>query len=126
MLQVKTYLGKSNLEGTGVFASEFIPKGTVVWKYNPLFTYKVSAKKVAKFTEHEKSRLHFLPYYWVDKNGNYMIPLDHDRFMNHSRDANTQTLNDKTDIANRDIDEGQELTVDYRTILPENLWGDFY
>ena len=39
MLQVKTYLGKSNLEGVGVFADVFIPKGMVVWKYNPYFTY---------------------------------------------------------------------------------------
>ena len=127
MLQVKTYLGKSDLEGVGVFADMFIPKGIVIWKYNPYFTYKISAKKISKFTDSEKARLRFLPYYWVDKKGNYMIPLDHDRYMNHSRKANIEPLiDDKTDIANRDIHIGEELTVDYRLIRPQEMWDSFF
>jgi len=126
MLQVKTYLGKSNLEGVGVFADVFIPKGTVIWKYNPYFTYKISAKKISKFTESEKARLKFLPYYWVDKRGNYMIPLDHDRYMNHSREANTESVDDNNDIANRDIQIGEEITVDYRLIRPKEMWDSFF
>jgi len=36
MLLIKTYLDKSPIHGIGVFAGEFIKKGTQVWEFNPL------------------------------------------------------------------------------------------
>ena len=36
MLLVKTYLDKSLIHGVGVFADEFIKKGTLMWEFNPL------------------------------------------------------------------------------------------
>ena len=126
MIQVKTYLDKSNIAGIGIFATEFIPKGTVIWKYNPYFTSKISVKKISRCTKDEKKRLDELAYYWVDKKGNYMIPLDHDRFMNHSRTPNTERLDDNHEIANRDIKGGEEMTVDYRTIIPKEMWASYF
>ncbi len=37
MLLVKTKIGQSNISGIGVFADEFIPKGTVIWRYQEGF-----------------------------------------------------------------------------------------
>ena len=55
-----------------------------------------------------------------------MIPLDHDRYMNHSREANTEPVDDNNDIANRDIQVGEEITVDYRLIRPKEMWDSFF
>ena len=32
MNQIKTYIDRSGIEGIGLFAGEFIPKGTLIWK----------------------------------------------------------------------------------------------
>ncbi len=37
MLLVKTKLGVSSVHGIGLFAAQFIPKGTVTWEYHPEF-----------------------------------------------------------------------------------------
>ena len=33
MMLVRNYVGKSSIDGFGVFAGEFIPKGTMVWEF---------------------------------------------------------------------------------------------
>lgn len=126
MLQIKTHLGKSIINGIGVFTLEFIPKGKVIWIYHPCFTSKISIKKINKLTSKERERLDFLSYYWINTKGDYMIPLDHDRFMNHSREANTHQINVNIDVASIDIQPFEELTVDYRTIYPEEMWKPYF
>ena len=37
MLLVKTKLGVSSVHGIGLFAAQFIPKGTATWEYHPDF-----------------------------------------------------------------------------------------
>jgi hypothetical protein len=37
MLVVKTKIKNSEIEGLGLFADQFIPKGSVIWKYDPSF-----------------------------------------------------------------------------------------
>jgi len=117
MLRVKTFLSKSNISGIGVFAAEDIPKGTVTWSYSPYFAVKFSYEDIQGMSEEERTRLQQLDYYWIDSAGNYVISLDHDKFMNHSFAANVESIDDFTDVAIRDIKSGEELTIDYRTII---------
>ncbi len=37
MLRVKTKLGLSSINGVGLFADQFIPKGSTTWEYDPGF-----------------------------------------------------------------------------------------
>ncbi len=44
MLLVKTHLGKSKINGIGLFADEFISKGKVIWKFTPGFDFVLTKK----------------------------------------------------------------------------------
>jgi len=126
MLRVKTFLSKSSISGIGVFAAEDIPKGTVTWSYSPYFAVKFSYEHIQCMSEEERARLQQLDYYWIDSDGNYVFSLDHDKFMNHSFNANIISIDDFSEVAARDIKAGEELTIDYRTITPEEVWDDYY
>ena len=47
MLLVKSYLDKSPLHGLGVFAGEFIRKGTKIWRFVEGFDRAYSPKQFA-------------------------------------------------------------------------------
>ena len=40
MLYVKTKIGQSKIHGMGLFADQFIKKGTIIWKFTPGFDLK--------------------------------------------------------------------------------------
>jgi len=47
MFLVKTYLDKSKIRGIGLFADEFIPKGTLIWKFNYLLaSFSISSSTI--------------------------------------------------------------------------------
>ena len=126
MLMIKTYLSKSNISGIGVFAAEDIAKGTVTWIASDFFDLKISPTVVQNLSPLERKHFEELDYFWIDKSGNYVLPLDHDRFMNHSFEPNIISKDDGVDIAARDIKAHEELTIDYRTIVPRDQWEPYF
>ena len=126
MLRVKTYLSKSKISGIGLFAGEDIKKGTITWNYSPYFLIKLTQDDINKMSADEKKRFDILDHYWIDKNNNYIISLDNDRFMNHSIDPNVALADDNCEIAIKDIKIDEELTIDYRTLAPENMWEPYF
>ena len=46
MLLVKTTLGTSKISGIGLFANQFIPKDTIIWKYTDGVDLKISDEKL--------------------------------------------------------------------------------
>ncbi len=117
MLLVQTKIGLSNIAGIGLFADEFIPKGTPIWKYMPGFDLKVGKGELQRLSE--PSRTQFLKYAYLNpKTGNYILCFDDARFFNHSDQPNcidTISPHDEEgiDIAARDIKKGEELTNNY-------------
>lgn len=118
MFYVQTTLGPSVLHGTGCFANQKIKKGDVVWKYDEgldIFltkeTYEHLPKIKKDFFDHYA--------YWSDELNGYVCAADNHRFTNHSTDPNIGTIgakegDDGEDVALRDIEPGEEMTVDYR------------
>ena len=120
MLLVKTKIGPSKIHGIGIFADEFIPKGTIVWKFVPGFDLKLTKEGVKKLPE--PAREFFLNYCYLSYDtGYYILCTDNARFYNHSKNPNTtgvdleDTENEGGDIATRDIKEGEEITYDYES-----------
>lgn len=112
MLLVRTYLDKSTIHGLGVFAGEFIRKGTRVWRFVEGFDRVWSPREFAKLPK--PARDYVLRYgYRVD--GEVLLTCDHDHHMNHSADANTYWHNGHM-VAKRDIAKGDEITNDYRML----------
>ncbi|MCD6051066.1 MAG: protein-lysine N-methyltransferase [Verrucomicrobia bacterium] len=105
--------------GHGVFATHFIPKGTIVWVRDDLdqvFTPEEVATMAPIYQEILEK------YSFVDSRGDIILCWDHSRFFNHACNANCMSAGYDFEIAVRDIQAGEELTDDYGTLnLRENF-----
>jgi hypothetical protein len=110
MLLVQTYIDKSRIHGLGVFAGEFIPKGTKIWRFVTGFDRFYSRKQIAKLPKPAREFIKLHGYQWKNE---ILLSMDHDSFINHSDDPNTSYHNGYV-IARRDIRKGAEITNDYR------------
>lgn len=112
MLLVKTELKLSPIHGFGVFAAEFITKGTRIWQYVNGVDYRISKEFVASLPKITRDTILHYSAFW---GGGYVISADDSRFINHSFTPNLITyLEPDIDVALKDIKIGEELTEDYR------------
>jgi hypothetical protein len=110
MLLVKTYLDRSPIHGLGVFAAEPIPKGTKIWRYVEGFDRSWSPRQFARLP---KEAQEFVAYYGYRVDGEILLTVDNDHFINHSDDSNTYWRAGHI-RAKRDIARGEEITNSYR------------
>jgi SET domain-containing protein len=112
MLRVKTKLGNSSLHGIGLFADEFIPKGTITWQYDPEFDTAFTHDQIYRMPSAAKTI--FWHYAYLDKElDKFILCSDDQRFINHKDvDFNIKSTT-KIDVANRDINIGEELICNY-------------
>jgi len=127
MLLVKTKLKNSDIAGIGLFADEFIPKGTWIWRFKKGFDLKVGKDYPGSLPE--PARSYFMEYaYQNPETMNYVLCADNSRFFNHSDHPNTDCIPDPEDeetacIASQDIQKGEELTVDYKEFDTDPFYG---
>jgi hypothetical protein len=102
--------------GFGVFATKFIPKGTITWVLDELDLVMDQS-----FIESlDKIRYEIVDkYMYQSEPGKYVLCWDIARFMNHSFHANCVGTAYDFDIAARDIFPGEELTNDYGALIPD-------
>jgi len=116
MLLVKTTVGKSAGAGLGLFAAEFIPARTVVWRKNPYSRLSYPEEAFQKLPERMQEMILFYGYMDMDS-GNYEIDVDNARFANHSDNPNVfSSRNEIEMIARQDIQAGEEITINYRRL----------
>lgn len=108
-------------KGLGVFATQFIPKGTLVWKYDPRdhikHTQLTLKQSLAKLKTREEKR-RYLQYCYTQEADEVLYELDNGKFTNHSRWPNTGCVYMKDpskshNYALEDICAGEEITEDY-------------
>jgi|SRR3989344_5403230 len=118
VLLVKTKIGPSKIHGIGLFADQFIPKGTLIWKFTPNFDQKISVKKINNFPKELQDYLE--TYTWPSKEpGKYCLVFDEAKFFNHSKFPNTISIPYENEeeiitLASRDIPPGEEITGNYK------------
>lgn len=113
MLCVKTTIKPSDISGIGLFADEFIPKKTVVWKFEPSIDLLLSEGEILKLSK--PSQKQFYNYAFLDNaHGKYMLCGDDGRFFNHSDMPNCDDRHPDVTYAIRDIQPGEELSVNYK------------
>jgi len=98
----------SDIHGRGLFATRDFAKGETVLGWNPENKY-LTEEEVEKLSDDLK------PFVAIfhDK---YLLIADPERYMNHSCNPNTETADDGTDYATRDIKAGEELTGSYTRV----------
>jgi SET domain-containing protein len=119
MLLVKVRIETSKISGIGLFANQFIPKGTVIWVFQPGFDIRIHKNELEELPR--IAREAFLKYCYLNVTTNkYILCFDDARFFNHSDFPNCIEA-DSPDgeeegitVAARDILPGEELTSDYR------------
>ena len=65
MLFVKTKVLPSNIHGLGLFADQFVPKGTIIWKFTPGFDLKFTKEQIERFPK--EVREYMGTYCWLSK-----------------------------------------------------------
>jgi SET domain-containing protein len=119
MLTVQTFIQQSSIEGLGLFAAQAIPKGTVVWKFDPRFDLAFDPVGVAQMAEIQRDLIEKYAYL-SSTSGNYIYSIDDSRFTNHSSLHNNIEMvrvDDEPEtraVANRDIAMGEEILENYR------------
>jgi len=100
--------------GYGLFATRFIPRGTLTW---------VMCSPEQVFQPRDVVRLGPAYHAYLDKYayanaaGDRILCCDLGRFMNHSCDSSTLTLpGAELEVAVRDIQPGEQVTDDYGTL----------
>jgi SET domain-containing protein len=116
MMLVPVRIDRSLIHGLGVFAVEFIPKDTPVWRFMAGFDLDLDPSQVEAQAPHIRRML--MHYGYIDSRlKRYILCCDDARFMNHSDNPNTSSDYSidpyGVDIAVRDIAAGEEITTDY-------------
>ncbi len=109
----------SDAIGHGVVATRLIPKGTVTWvrdRFDLSFTpAEIEAMRPPYREIADK-------YTFVDKQGAHILCWDLARYVNHSCRASCLSAGYDFEIAVRDILPGEELTDDYGTLNPTEVF----
>jgi SET domain-containing protein len=120
MLLVKTKVAESAVDGMGLFADQFIPKGTRIWEFNDEIDSRFDETRVSNLPEDEQAAL--LKYTYVNPRTElYVLCGDNARYLNHSDDPNTEDIGfdegivngEGVTIAARDIQPGEEILSNY-------------
>lgn len=96
--------------GYGVFATRFIPKGTITWALDAL-DRSFSPSQISAMAPLYREILD--KYCYRDRYGQYILCWDHGRYVNHSYRSNCISTAYNYELAVRDIQKGEELTDDY-------------
>lgn len=112
MLRVATFVAPSPIAGVGLFAAQRILKGTRIWEFTEGVDWRLTREEFEAFPEPFRSRLRH--YAYVDASGTFILCGDNAKFMNHLDRPNCTDADLRYTVALRTIEEGEELTCDYR------------
>ncbi|HID99534.1 MAG TPA: SET domain-containing protein-lysine N-methyltransferase [Thiotrichaceae bacterium] len=101
-----------NNRGFGVCATQFIPKGTLLWLPYEEVDKILSVEQVSAMSKSEREVLTQFTY--LTNEGQYILSYDNGRYVNHSCDANSISIAGlELSIAIRDIQQDEEISEDY-------------
>jgi SET domain-containing protein len=120
MMMVETVLRPSPIHGLGVFLSEPVERGRLIWRFDSRIDRVYAPEEIESLPAHVR---HYLRTYstWHAQSGLYVLCGDNGRYFNHSDAPSTisNAISFGEDRAARDLDLGEELTSDYTTICDD-------
>lgn len=116
MLLINARVGASAIHGLGLFAKQFIPAGTVIWRFTRGFDVEIPESSLQSLSPAAREQvLHYAEYHPAECK--FVLSSDDDRFTNHSDIPNTAQPDKETMVAVRDIKNGDEISCDYRQVV---------
>lgn len=125
---VKTQIKESNIHGLGLFADQFIPKGTEIWKFTPGFDLKFTREQILSFSE--TVQIYIYKHSWRSKKSKlYCFSSDDGKYFNHSENPNVlseyrDNEEEVVTVSIKDIQAGEEILDDYNSFEDEKSDGD--
>jgi SET domain-containing protein len=117
MLVIETVLRTSEIHGIGVFLTEPVRAGQLIWRFDSRIDRVFSEWELREMPE---ALQRFLRTYstFHDESKLWVLCGDNGRHFNHSEKPTTRSMGIAfgDDVAARDLAIGEELTSDYRTI----------
>lgn len=110
----KIYLGKSRINGKGIFAGEDIKKGERIQYINGKRVKNVITN--SKESEAIANWIGISRKFWINTKG---TPF---RYINHSCNSNAAIMGTKTVVALRNIPRDEEITIDYSMSDADPFW----
>jgi hypothetical protein len=110
------YLARSEIAGTGVFASRRFRAGEWITSFLNGASAVVPFRETINQREHEES--HYIQI-GLDR---YVLPTPPSIYLNHSCDPNAGVRDTTEVVALTAIEAGSELTFDYSTSMAEDSW----
>ncbi len=117
MLHIAHHVRASAIAGVGLFSSEFVPAGSVIYTCDPRTTRIIADAEIAAYPPQVRDSI--LRYCYRGRgihrlSGAYYFCLDDSRFFNHSDTPNCLWQEDRECyVAVGDIAADTELTCDY-------------
>jgi len=96
--------------GYGVFATTFIPKGTITYVKDAL-EVEVTPGSYAQYDDSIQAVID--KYSYIDERGIRIVSWDFAKYVNHCCHCNTMSTGYGFEIAIRDIQAGEEITDEY-------------
>ncbi|MEM9373547.1 MAG: SET domain-containing protein-lysine N-methyltransferase [Planctomycetota bacterium] len=109
MLIVNTRLGASPIHGVGVFVLEPIAQGQAISEDDPRAQITFTPEQVEALPDPLRRFIEAYGWPSAPDRDEYILTVDNEKYMNHSTAPNI----DQNGIALRDIEVGEELTIDY-------------
>ena len=119
MMLVRCRLGRSEIEGLGLFAAEPVPAGTEVWRFEARFDLLVRQDELERAPASIREFFARFAYEIAGHPGCMALDGDDGRFMNHADRPNLDFSVPGRAVAARDIAAGEELTCDYHQLARE-------
>lgn len=101
----------SPITGRGIFALRPIQSGETVFEWQP----KIITKEEAKLLPEDEFK-----HYTYPSGDKILWMQPPERYINHSCESNTVVVG-QSDVASRDIAQGEEITSDYMDVETENF-----
>ena len=117
MLMVQTELRPSSIHGIGVFLTEPVRSGQLIWRFDSRVDRVFSDSELGEMPDLMQDFLRTYSTFHADMKL-WVLCGDNGRHFNHSDTPNTCSLGIAfgDDVAASDLTAGTELTSDYRTI----------
>jgi hypothetical protein len=110
----------SEEKGYGLFATEFIPKGTVTYCQDPL-DIVIKQADLSKYPQALLDSIH--KFAFEPPNGDVVLGWDNAKYINHCCSPSTLSTGYEFELAVRDVEVGEELTTDYRLFTKNNTFA---